>query len=447
MMEAEQGPFYTVNDPGRDTAVHGNRINRLTFEFWDGIQLDDDDDADLSLARIAADVGCTEYWAESTLDAVANLRHLPRLRAVQLQLHHLDIYRLRMINQALLKADEELFPEIDELLAEYLTPSRRHQELPTAHAIGAKIKAILDELDEEIATQQKSSRDNPEANTRIHEDGSGEINARYSAEIIQEVEQLIRRRAEEKGVNRADALLDLLRGRAEVKIVLNVYQAADIPGSPMWVEGVGWVDSRVAECIREQVTHVRDLSKYRKAESKSYQASPGLRAYLVGRDGVCRFPGCKVPATRCQVEHCLEYDKGGATSATNCMMLCQHHHNMKTDGRFTYELDPETAEATFIFLDGTVVSTVPEGPISPAGARWVQKVGKRRGQRRKRARAEAKRQKVREDAARDRAGEQLQRRTGEGPCNTARGGTDRGDGENDRAEPGEKRWEDDPPPF
>lgn len=400
-------PFYTVNDPDRPTAVRGNQINRQTYELWDSIQPADDDDAALVHASLAADLGVTENWVEGNLDAVATLRKLPELRQLQLQLFHLDLHRLREINRALLKASEELFPEIDRLLADFLTPTRPSQELPRPYAIGQQIKAILDELDEEISTEEKSTQDCPEADTRIHEDGTGELNARYSAEVIEEIDQLIRKRAADRGLSRADALLDLIRSDAEVKVVMNVYSAKDVPDSPVYVVGVGWVDAKSARCLQERTVLVRNVDKYRDLEFDSYQAGPGLRAFLIGRDGTCRFPGCNVPATRCQVEHSVEHDRGGSTSAANCAMFCQHHHNMKTDGRFTYELDPETAEAVFTFLDGSVVSTQPEGPISPAGARWVQTVGSRREQRRKRARAEAKRQKRREEdgeeAAKERA--------------------------------------------
>lgn len=389
-------PFYTVNDPARPLAVLGTRMNRQTYQMWDSIDRNDEEDADLSLAAIAADLGVTESWAEQNLESLDVLHQLPQLQAVQESLFHLDFHRLRAIYRGLLPADEAMFPEIDQLLAEFLSPTREHQELPSAYQIGEKIKNILDELDEEISTRRKSTQDSPAASTRIHEDGTGELSARYSGEIIAEVDQLIRKQADATGVSQAQALLDLIRSTNEVKVVLNIYSPDDIPEAPVYVPGVGWLDARASECLRTRVTTVRRLDEYRDYVSYSYVASPGLRAFLIGRDGTCRYPGCKVPATRCQVDHLMDFRDGGPTSAANCAMLCQHHHNMKTDGVFTYELDPDTAEITFFFLNGTVVATQPTGPISPAGANWVQKVGRRRQRRRDRARSEAKRQKRRE---------------------------------------------------
>lgn len=399
-------PFYTVNDPARPLAVLGTRVNCQAYQLWDSIDRNDEEDADLSLAAIAADLGVTESWAEQNLESLDVLHQLPQLRAVQESLFHLDFHRLRAIYRGLLPADEAMFPEIDQLLAEFLSPTREHQELPSAYQIGEKVKNILNELDEKISTKQKSTHDNPVVSTRIHEDGTGELSARYSGEIIAEVDQLIRRQADATGVSQAQALLDLIRSTNEVKVVLNIYSPDGVPDAPVYVPGVGWLDAKASECLRTRVTTVRRLDEYRDYVSYSYVAPPGLRAFLIGRDGTCRYPGCRVPATRCQVDHRVDFRDGGLTSAANCAMFCQHHHNMKTDGVFTYELDPDTAEITIFFLDGTVVTTKPAGPISPAGANWVQKVGRRRQRRRDRARSEAKRQKRHEEAARkaERAG-------------------------------------------
>lgn len=393
-------PFYTVNDPARPLAVLGNRVNRQFYQLWDSIDRGDEEDVDLSLAAIAADLGVTESWAEQNLESLTVLHQLPQLRAVQEALFHLDFHRLRAIYRGLLPADPVMFPEIDQLLAEFLSPTRQHQELPSAYRIGEKIKDILNELDEEISTGGKSTRDAPSASTRIHEDGTGELSARYSGEIIAEVDQLIRKQASATGVSQAQALLDLIRSTNEVRVVLNIYSPDGVPDGPVYVPGVGWLDAKASECLRSRVATVRRLDEYRDYVSYSYVAPPGLRAFLIGRDGTCRYPGCKVPATRCQVDHRVDFKDGGMTSAANCAMFCQHHHNMKTDGVFTYDLDPATAEITFFFLNGTVVTTQPTGPISPAGANWVQQVGRRRQRRRDRARSEAKRQKRREEAER-----------------------------------------------
>lgn len=397
MAAARSEPFFTVNEPGNPLAGYGRAQVRREFEMWEAIAPPEDADADMSMNALAAALGVSPRFAEKRCESIETLRKLPQLRELHLRLYHLDMHRLEGIWKALLAASSDLYAEVDGLLVEFLTPSRENQHLPGRDAIEARIKAILDELDPEISTKEKSTHDNAEVSTRVTADGRGDLMASYAAEVITEIEMLIRQRAQHAGVPQAQALLDLIRGNAEVKVVLNTYAAKDVPGAPVYVPRAGWLDARASEILRERVDEEREVDRYLREKGNSYQASAGLRAYLIGRDGVCRFPGCTVPGDRCDVEHCLEYDKGGETAACNCAMFCRHHHNMKTDGRFHYGLDPDTGEAVFTFLDGTVISTLPQGPISPAGARWIQTVGQRREQRHKRVRDEAVRQKKHEE--------------------------------------------------
>lgn len=56
------------------------------------------------------------------------------------------------------------------------------------------------------------------------------------------------------------------------------------------------------------------------------------------------------------------------------MALCQHHHNMKTDGRAFYFLDPDTGDVVWLFEDGTWAITEPSGPLAPKNKRWARSV-------------------------------------------------------------------------
>ena len=46
------------------------------------------------------------------------------------------------------------------------------------------------------------------------------------------------------------------------------------------------------------------------------------------RDGICRAPGCRVPAERCDLDH-REPWPSGATSGNNMWALCRRHHALK----------------------------------------------------------------------------------------------------------------------
>jgi len=97
--------------------------------------------------------------------------------------------------------------------------------------------------------------------------------------------------------------------------------------------------------------------------SPAYQPPPLLREFITARDGTCRFPTCRQPVWRCDLDHCIPYDKGGRTCRCNLGGLCRFHHLLKqhqlwqliqpTSGTFawiaptgrTYYIEPDTHAA------------------------------------------------------------------------------------------------------
>ena len=51
-----------------------------------------------------------------------------------------------------------------------------------------------------------------------------------------------------------------------------------------------------------------------------------LRRAIEVRDRHCRFPGCTVPADRCQVDHVVPWAEGGLTTQENGQLLCPSHN-------------------------------------------------------------------------------------------------------------------------
>ena len=51
-----------------------------------------------------------------------------------------------------------------------------------------------------------------------------------------------------------------------------------------------------------------------------------LRRHIQLRDRTCRFPGCPVPAWRCEVDHIIAWALGGRTIPENLACLCAFHH-------------------------------------------------------------------------------------------------------------------------
>jgi hypothetical protein len=67
---------------------------------------------------------------------------------------------------------------------------------------------------------------------------------------------------------------------------------------------------------------------------ESRLVTPAIRAALIQRDGGCVFPGCDVPAARCEAHHLLPWWAGGPTALWNLVLLCPHHHGVVEPARF-----------------------------------------------------------------------------------------------------------------
>ncbi|MCV7422778.1 DUF222 domain-containing protein [Mycobacterium yunnanensis] len=85
-----------------------------------------------------------------------------------------------------------------------------------------------------------------------------------------------------------------------------------------------------------------------------YRPSKKLADFIRCRDMTCRFPGCRVPATNCDLDHTIPWPHG-PTAASNLKCVCRRHHLLKTfwggeNGWRDRQLD-----------DGTVIWTAPDG--------------------------------------------------------------------------------------
>ena len=65
---------------------------------------------------------------------------------------------------------------------------------------------------------------------------------------------------------------------------------------------------------------------------ESYEPPQHLVDFLIARDRTCRFPGCRQPAHRADIDHAVAWEDGGKTSVQNLGVLCRRHHLLKTHG-------------------------------------------------------------------------------------------------------------------
>ena len=68
----------------------------------------------------------------------------------------------------------------------------------------------------------------------------------------------------------------------------------------------------------------------------SYTPTAEQRRFLHARDEHCRFPGCRRPIRRCDLDHIHDHAHGGPTDVCNLAGLCRAHHILKHHGNWAY---------------------------------------------------------------------------------------------------------------
>lgn len=180
--------------------------------------------------------------------------------------------------------------------------------------------------------------------------------------------------------HRADALADLVLGNADVSTTVELVVPADAIGTPpepgtarrLWSiprpvdlgRHGALLPAELAELLGRPGIRVRlarlDLDGMVTQDPRTYRPHAGLERHVRRRDGTCRFPGCHVPAARCDVDHVVRHPDG-PTDRRNLICLCRTHHRFKHHGGWRPQLHPD-ARVTWSTPDGRCYETLPRLP-------------------------------------------------------------------------------------
>jgi len=165
---------------------------------------------------------------------------------------------------------------------------------------------------------------------------------------------------------RADALVDLLTGHAvapaaKVHVIVPLSTLTGVADHPGEIAGLGPIPAGMARQLAADgvwrwLAHT-DEGTTAAAGQRSYRPSPALAELIRGRDVTCRFPGCRQPAHRCDLDHTTPYPEG-PTTAGNLAALCRHHHQAKHQGGWSVRQHPN-ADLTWTSPTGRTYSTSP----------------------------------------------------------------------------------------
>jgi len=81
-----------------------------------------------------------------------------------------------------------------------------------------------------------------------------------------------------------------------------------------------------------------------------YRPGPALQRLLTARDEHCRFPGCRRPTRRCDIDHTHPAAQGGQTRHDNLAHLCRRHHVLKTVAAWTVQ---QTSPGVLVWISPT----------------------------------------------------------------------------------------------
>lgn len=364
--------YFSHSNPNDPVCMKGKDIRQADYEFWSSVLPALDEDSDTACMRLGLKTGKTAGAVARIIMGIYRLRELPQLKDMQEAEYLLDLPALIAIDQVMAKLGQpspEVVAAIDTALARWFTPTKPNQAFPTTSQIRRRVRDLVKVHDDSIAVEDTRPKNRYSILTRAQR-ATIELEVDSSVGVI--IHEAIKAAAEKHEVPMAEALILLVTGKVEpeaARVVLHTYQASDVEDAPVYVEGHGWQ----AGNIPAQAVTKRDLSTKPEA-SAGYGPATMVRKYVEGRDGTCRAAGCGMPAWLCQLDHRINYADGGPTHPDNMVALCQHHHNMKTDGRAFYILDPDTGDVVWLFEDGTWAITEPSGPLAPKNKRWARTV-------------------------------------------------------------------------
>jgi Domain of unknown function (DUF222) len=93
--------------------------------------------------------------------------------------------------------------------------------------------------------------------------------------------------------------------------------------------------------------------------SASYRPPPRIAALVTARDQTCRFGPCRRPASQCDLDHDVPFDKGGLTCPCNIGGKCRQHHQLKQHPRWAVK-QPEPGTFRWTTPAGRTYTTRPD---------------------------------------------------------------------------------------
>lgn len=330
------------------------------------------------VCELALTLEVGERAARRKLDlAIALVNRLPNTLAAMEQ-GIIDSYKASKIAEPTAFLSDEKAREVDSLLADRIAGRD-----PTS--IRRAANTMVHRVDPEGAAERARLR---RLNRRVElspgDDGMATLSADLPAEVAGAAYARIDRHAralrgphESRTTDqlRADVFADLLLGsgisatapKAEIFVYVDLRTLVELNNDPAQLAGHGPIPAHIARQIAMDPTSV-----WRRIVTDPLTGAPidaGRRRYrppavtddyVRVRDRECRFPGCRRPSQRGDLDHVTAWTHEGATGPANLVGLCRRHHRLKNASGWTYHLHQAGHELRITTPSGQTYTSTPE---------------------------------------------------------------------------------------
>lgn len=329
-----------------------------------------EDDARHHITCLSADLGQSDVAARDYRRIGLMLDRMPKITKVLHARGFASLPLLKKLSCATLPVAEEHFPELEPLLLDALLPKVNKLSMLSWKELFPKIQHAID-------TVQHSARPIDLAGAPIPEDveetfrhtkaelpdKAHRIGLTLAPAHAEETHRVINTIAATKECTSAEAFMHLIRGTTDASVSLHLYRSID--GGPVWMPGVGVLSKALTE---EYLSMVTSVDVVHPSGSGTYAATASQRAFVIGRDGICMFPGCNKCAMGADMDHITNHAEGGPTHTDNLHALCRGHHNEKTKGLWDVTRSLAGTEYWTSMSSGARVASEPSGPLSHPSA-------------------------------------------------------------------------------
>ena len=350
------------------------QASMMTF---DGYGQRFEDAAESASAEIRTALRLTSRSADIELTFALNLdQRLPRLAAM-LNSGAIDPRRARVIDRATIHLSDARARDVVDEIAETapdLTTGQLHERIRRL-CISVDPDDARDRYERSVKERRfvVESTDDGTANMLgldLPPDEAAAI-GRYIHEHAKKLHVTTETRTMDQ--LRADVYVDILMGAIPgttsrdriqartsggVEIVCDIETLAELAERPGTLGGYGPVIADIARKVADQnnngewrYTCVNDAGTAIHTGTTSRSPTASQQRSAETRHRTCVFPGCRMPARACDIDHTTAVADGGRTCDCNLAPLCRRDHRIKHSPGWSYEVN----------ADSSVTWTTPNG--------------------------------------------------------------------------------------